>query len=232
MPARYALSYVPEKGSLLADFGRTWLGRDIDSSEFYEQPSIEGVTPERLSELTHWRRSDGLHGILKPPFQINPSSSLDGFLDTARLFSKFLKPVEIPQLEVNVIGKFIALTPTISSRELVDLASECVRIFEGFRQPVMIDMDRRYRKDKLTVYQNRMLKHWGYPYVMEEFRFFIPLTDRIEDDQERDACIDAITTLSKPAIRNPVRIQELTIMGQESRKDPMRIVERIPFGRS
>lgn len=232
MPARYALSYVPEKGSLLADFGRTWLGRDIDSQEFFEQPVVNGISVSRLAELTHWRRSDGLHGVLKPPFQINPGSSTNGFLDTAHLFAKFLKPVEIPQLEVNVIGKFIALTPTIASRDLVSLASECVRVFEGFRQPVNANMDRRYRQEKLTVYQNRMLKHWGYPYVMEEFRFFIPLTDRIEDDQERADCTAAITALSKKAIRNPVHIRHLTVLAQDSRRDPMGIVERIPFGRT
>ncbi len=36
MPARYALSYVPEKDSPLADFGRMWLGWDIFSSQFSE----------------------------------------------------------------------------------------------------------------------------------------------------------------------------------------------------
>lgn len=232
MPARYALSYVPEKDSPLADFGKTWLGRDIFSSEFTEQPKISRIKPERLAELTHWRRSDGLHGVLKPSFQLNPSASNNAFMATAKLFAKYMKVVEIPQLEVNVIGKFIALTPTIPSRELVALASECVRNFEGFRQPLTIDMDSRYRKEKLTVYQNRMLQHWGYPYVMEEFRFFIPLTDRIEDEVERTDIAAAVTALTKPAIRQPVQISALTILMQDSRKDPMGIVEHFPFGLS
>jgi len=229
MPARYALSYVPEQGSPLADFGRSWLGRDIDTAEQHEQPEIEGISKARLQELTHWRRSDGLHGVLKPPFQLNEGSSFNGLMDTAHLFAKFLDKVEIPQLEVNIIGKFIALTPTIASRQL---AGACVRVFEGYRQPIRIDMDQRYRHDKLTVYQKRMLKHWGYPYVMEEFRFFIPLTDRIEDDEERERVTAAITKLSKPVIKQPLSIRELTVIGQISRQDPMRIVTRIPFGRA
>lgn len=232
MPARYALSYVPEQDSPLAQFGRAWLGRDIDTAEQYEQPEIEGVSKERLQKLTHWRRSDGLHGVLKPPFQLNQGSSFNGLMDTAHLFAKFLDKVEIPQLEVNIIGKFVALTPTIASRQLVDLAGACVRVFEGYRQPIKVDMDQRYRQDKLTVYQKRMLKHWGYPYVMEEFRFFIPLTDRIEDDAEREKITAAITKLSKPVIKQPLSIRELTVIGQISRQDPMRIVTRIPFGRA
>jgi hypothetical protein len=96
----------------------------------------------------------------------------------------------------------------------------------------MIDMDSRYRKEKLTVYQNRMLQHWGYPYVMEEFRFFIPLTDRIEDEGERAEIAAAVTALTKPTIRLPVQISALTILMQDSRKDPMSIVEHFPFGLS
>jgi hypothetical protein len=232
MPARYALSYVPEKDSPLSNFGREWLGRDIDTAEELEQHQVPGVAKERLKELTHWRRSDGLHGVLKPPFHLNPGSSFNGLMDTAHLFAQFLEQVEIPQLEVNIIGKFVALTPTIASRQLVELASDCVRVFEGYRKPIMVDVDSRYRHDKLTVYQKRMLKHWGYPYVMEEFRFFIPLTDRIEDDEERNLITKAITKISKPVLKQPLSIRELTVLGQISRQDPMRIVTRIPFGRA
>lgn len=230
MPARYALSYVPEQGSPLAELGRTWLGRDIDSSFFFDQPVVPGITPDRLEKLTHWRRSEGMHGVLKPSFQLNPTSSLDSLVSMVRLFCKTQEPVHIPQMEVNVIGKFLALTPTIPSRQLVALAAECVRVFDGFRQPVLINMDDRYRSAKLTVYQKRMLKHWGYPYVMEEFRFFIPMTDRIEDDAEREKVTTAVTQISKPGIGETVHIRELTVLGQDSRQEPMRIIERVPFG--
>lgn len=230
MPARYALSYVPEQGTPLAELGRTWLGRDIYADLFLDQPEVPDITPERLETLTHWRRSEGMHGVLKPSFQLNPTSSLDALVDTVRLFCKYQEPVHIPQMEVNVIGKFLALTPTIPSRQLVALAAECVRVFEGFRQPILINIDDRYRADKLTVYQKRMLRHWGYPYVMEEFRFFIAMTDRIEDEAEREKITAAVTQISKPGIGETVHIRELTLLGQDSRQEPMRIIERIPFG--
>ena len=231
MLARFALSYVPQDRTPLAALGRMWLGRDIHSQETQDQPVVLGILPERLAELTKWRRSDGLHSVLKPSFQLNPAASLDSMVATAHILARNFEPVEIPQLEINVIGKFIALALTVPSRRIVELASQCVRVFDGYRQPLNIDLNARYLRDKLTVYQNRMLKHWGYAFVMEEFQFFIPLTDRIEDDQERHILTKALSKLCKPTIAYPVSIRALTIIGQEDRSKPMRVVETIPFGR-
>jgi len=231
MPARYALSYVPQDRTPLADLGRIWLGRDIHSEETQDQPTVLGIVPERLVELTKWRRLEGLHSVLKPSFQLNPRTTIDSMINTARFFAKNLEPVDIPQLEINVIGKFIVLAPTIPSRQIAELASQCVRVFDGYRQPLKIDVNSRYIRDKLTLYQTRMLQHWGYPFVMEEFQFFIPLTDRIEDDEEREILLKALSKLCKPAVASPVSIKALTIIGQENRNQPMRLIEIIPFGR-
>ena len=231
MPARYAISFVPENGTPLADLGRKWLGRDVYSSETQDQPIVLGLIPQRLAELTKWCRLDGMQSLLKPPFQLNPATNINGLVETAHIMARNLEAVEIPQLEINVIGKFIALTPTIPSRRIVELASQCVRVFDGYRLPLMLDLNTGYIREKLTVYQNRMLKHWGYPFVMEEFQFFIPLTDRIEDDTEREILTKALAQLCKPTIAHPVSIKALTLIGQESRKDPMRVIETIPFGR-
>ena len=231
MAARYAFSFVPENGTPLADLGRKWLGRDVYSSATQDQPIVLGVVPERLAELTKWRRHDGMHSLLKPPFQLNPATNINGLIETAHIMVRNLEAVEIPQLEINVIGQFIVLTPTIPSRRIVELASQCVRVFDGYRLPLMLDLNTGYIREKLTVYQNRMLKHWGYPFVMEEFQFFVPLTDRIEDDTEREILTKALAQLCKPTIAHPVSIKALTLIGQESRKDPMRVIKTIPFGR-
>ena len=75
MPARYALCFVPENGTPLADLGRKWLGRDIHSAETQDQPVIVGVSQERVAELTKWRRLDGMHSLLNnvifPRFEYN-----------------------------------------------------------------------------------------------------------------------------------------------------------------
>lgn len=189
------------------------------------------MTPERLGELTKWRRTHGLHSVLKPSFQLNPSASLESLVETAHFFAANLEPVEIPQLEINIIGKFIALAPTIPSRRIVEVVSQCVRAFNGYRLPLMIDLNVRYIRNKLTVNQSRMLKHWGYPFVMEEYQFFIPLTDRIEDDKDRNKKTKALAKLSNPTFAYPMSINALTVLGQNTRQEPMGLIERVPFGR-
>lgn len=231
MPARYAVCYAPEPESALANLGRTWLGRDVTSPDMFPQPEIPGFTPERLAKLTHWRRHEGLHCILKPSIQLGPRATESAFLASARVLSSILTPVVVPQLEISVIGKFIALTPTVASRELELLAVKCVRAFESYRQPINVNLDRRYRSEKLTVYQKRMMRHWGYPFVMEEFRFFIPLTDRIEDDDERERLTIPLLELFRPILGKAFPIKELCVFSQPERQAPMAVLERLPFGR-
>ena len=230
MPARYALSYVPPEGTSLADLGRLWLGRDIYSGEMQDQPFVSGLAPERIVELTKWRRLEGFHSVLKPSFQLSAGTTIEGMISTARILANNLEPVEIPQLEINVIGKFIVLAPTVPSPRIAELAAQSVRVLDGYRQPIEMDLNSRFLRDKLTLYQIRMLKHWGYPYVMEEFQFFLPMTDLIEDDKEREILGKALSKLCKPVIGDPFSINALTIIGQENRSQPMRLIETIPFG--
>ena len=150
----------------------------------------------------------------------------------SEFFSKLLVPITIPPMEIAVIGKFIALTPATSSPELEKLAGQCVRAFEAYRSPLSDEQVTAYRANKLTNHQDSMLVHWGYPYVMEEFRFHISLTERIDDIAERRALMMAVTDLAKPLTGKPVVIRDLAIFFQAERDHPMTILERIPFGRA
>lgn len=227
---RYAIYYAPEPGSVLDTLGRTWLGEN-DKAASPAAAKSSGVTPERLALLTEATRRYGFHGTLKPPFTLNPVASPEGLLAAARVFARSLAPVELPPLELAVIGKFIALSPIAESAALERLAAACVRAFEGYRLPLSQEQHNDYKRDKLTVHQEHMLEHWGYPYVMEEFRFHISLTDRIDEDAERDAVMDLLTPLARPVLGQPVFIRDLVVFGQDGIGQPMHTVERIPFGR-
>src|SRR5690606_18235244 len=174
----------------------------------------------------------GFHGTLKPPFELNALNRPDGLLAAARVFARSLAPVDLPPLELAVIGKFIALTPVAESAALERLAAACVRAFESFRTPLTEDQARDYKLNKLTVHQEQMLEHWGYPYVMEEFRFHISLTDRIDDERERQSVMELLTKLTQPVVGQPIRIRDLVVFAQDDVGQPMKPLERIPFGRS
>ena len=152
-------------------------------------------------------------------------------LSAARIFARSVAPIELPPLELAVIGKFIALTPTRSSAALENLAAQCVRTFEGFRVPLSAEQTAYYLRNKLTVHQTQMLEHWGYPYVMEEFRFRISLTDRIDDPTERAAMMKAVQQMTANIVNKPLVVRDIAIFLQTSGDKTMTVLERIPFGR-
>jgi Protein of unknown function (DUF1045) len=69
--------------------------------------------------------------------------------------------------------------PGAEAPELHALADAVVTGFDGFRaQPTEAELARR-DPASLTPRQRELLKAWGYPYVLDEFRFHLTLTDRI-----------------------------------------------------
>jgi hypothetical protein len=228
MSARYAIYYTPEEGSPLAVFGRTW----FDEKKNGNPKALANLNPKRLAEVSEATRKYGFHGTLKPPFSLNPSTSPESLLSAARVFARSLSPIEIPPLELAIIGKFIALTPTSQSAALEKLSAACVRAFEAYRVPLSDEQLTSYKQNKLTVHQEQMLEHWGYPYVMEEFRFHISVTDRIDDPHEREEIIDALEKLAGAVLSKPVPVREISVFTQASPDAPMVLLERIPFGRS
>ena len=90
---------------------------------------------------------------------------------------------------VSSISGFIAVVPTEPSDELIRFAADCVRAFDGFRAPLTPEDRARRRPGKLTERQRNYLDRWGYPYVMDEFRFHMTLTGRL-DNKRREAVLD------------------------------------------
>jgi putative phosphonate metabolism protein len=228
---RYAIYYAPEPDSALDTFGQTWLGHRGADALAAAIGNNSKVSVARIEQLTDSPRRYGFHGTLKPPFELNAANSPEGLLAAARVFARSRGAIDLPPLELAVIGKFIALTPIAESAALERLAAACVRAFEGFRTPLSKQQEEDYKLNKLTVHQEQMLEHWGYPYVMEEFRFHISLTDRIDDDDERHAVMELLTKLARPVLGQPIRIRDLVVFAQDSVGQPMKTLERIPFGR-
>jgi len=63
---------------------------------------------------------------------------------------------------------------------LHNFAADCVSVFDGFRAPMTPEDRARRNPSKLTSRQCDYLDRWGYPYVMEEFRFHMTLTGRLD----------------------------------------------------
>src|SRR3546814_3179533 len=73
-------------------------------------------------------------------------------------------------LRLVILDGFLALVPSGPSDALEALAAGCVQRFERFRAPPSALELARRRSNGLTPRQERNLKDWGYPYVLEDFR--------------------------------------------------------------
>ena len=228
-PERYAVYYVPPKDSALAEFGRTWLGIDIETGERVKHAKFKGITAKRLESLTASPRYYGFHGTLKAPFHLASHATLDGMLNAARLTAQRIKAVTIPPLEIAIIGKFLALTPKKSSPALEVMASGFVRSLDAYRQRKTAKELAQYRQSKLTVHQEQMLEHWGYPYVLEEFRFHLTVTDRIDDQAEREETRDKLEEVCADFLGKRTTIASVAICTQPAIDTYMRVVEHIPL---
>jgi hypothetical protein len=225
---RYAIYYAPEPGGALDTFGHTWFD-PVSAARLLAGTNLDA---KRITALSEGARRYGFHGTLKPPFELNPMCDENSLLTAARVFACSLSPIEIPPLELAIIGKFIALTPMSQSAALEKLAMACVRAFEAYRVPLTDAQIENYKQNRLTVHQEQMLEHWGYPYVMEEFRFHMSVTDRIDDAREREAVMAALEKLAAPVLGKPIMVRDLVVFAQAAADQPMAPIQRIPFGRS
>jgi len=140
-------------------------------------------------EITVDARRYGFHATLKAPLRLAPGRTPDEFDQAVAALAAKRRPVEIPALRLVTMDAFRVLVPTGGAHELRGLADAAVRALDPFRaQLTSADLARR-RPERLTRSQHDHLLRWGYPYVFEEFRFHMTLTDPIPDVDGRE--IDA-----------------------------------------
>ncbi|MDG4650147.1 DUF1045 domain-containing protein [Roseibacterium sp. SDUM158017] len=208
---RYGIYVVPEGGFYRA--GAAWLGWDSLRGEAAGQPAVDGL-PGDPADLTATPRKYGFHGTIKPPFRLAAGTDAAALDAAARAFCATRAPVEIPALEVRRLGGFVAVVPVEPSAALADLAAATVEALDPFRaRPDAAELARR-RKPGLTQRQDALLQSWGYPYVMEEFRFHLTLTGKLHRD-DADRARDALAAHFAPLLPAPFRIGSLCLMGED-----------------
>jgi len=225
--ARYAIYAAPPAGSALAVFGASWLGYDAETGRAVPPPIVAGLMPERWDELTRRARHYGFHGTFKAPFALADGTTAEDLAEAASAFAAGRAPFDLP-LGLARIGGFLALTPAEQRPALNDLANGCVEGFERFRRPETPEQVAK-RRAGLTARQSAHLDRWGYPYVFEDYRFHMTLTDPLPDD-ESDRLQAALAGLLEPLLALPLRIDALCLFRQADRAAPFRLIRRVPLG--
>lgn len=225
---RYAIYYLPEPGPL-ADFGAEWLGWDALDGRPRPHPALNGTAID-IAALTETPRKYGFHGTVKPPFHLAGGTSASDLRDAAAALCAEAAPVQLDGLELASLGRFLALRPEGDPAPLAALAARVVRDLDRFRAPPSEAELARRRNARLSPAQEANLTRWGYPYVMDDFRFHMTLTGSIADEGLRERTLAALTPLAAPVLPRPFRIDSLCLAGADD-SGRFRLIERLPLGR-
>jgi hypothetical protein len=204
MAPRYAIYFAPPPLTPLQVFGARILGYDAATGR-----SVPHY-PSLVDQVANWRllardpARYGFHATFKAPFELAP------FRTEAELLSEIERQ-----------------TPT----GLAELAQTLVERFDSFRAP-MSDAERaRRRPDRLTSRQRAYLEQWGYPFVLDEFRFHMTLAGPIEP-QQIDFVRDKLERLFRRKVADwdaPLAIDAMSVFKQPRRDGPFHILTRHTF---
>ncbi|MDL2400227.1 DUF1045 domain-containing protein [Rhizobium mayense] len=224
---RYALYFTPPKADPLTALAARWLGRDAFSGEIFSDKAI-GFVPEDHAEIIAEPSRYGFHGTLKAPFELAASVTERDLLDVATDFAARTPAFAIPELVLGQLGHFFALVPAMVYQPLQDFAAQVVKTFEPFRAALSDHDIVRRKPEGLTEPQRANLLRWGYPYVLDEFRFHMTLTGRVTT--ERQAGIhDLLRDRFSDHIGKPLAISGLAVFVEEERGAPFTVRSWLPL---
>lgn len=190
MTTRYALYFTPRAGTAWARFGDAALIGDA--------------------------RRYGFHATLKPPFRLARGASLADLQRDLDAYCARLTPFPLPPLQVARLDDFMALAPQAPEARLEAIAAHCVRAFDRYRAPLTGAELAKRRGRPLSQRQEDYLMQWGYPYVLEEFRFHLSLSGVLGPAEapqfaappEEPLVFDAISLMEEPAPGATFRLLE------------------------
>jgi putative phosphonate metabolism protein len=228
---RFALYWAPPSGSPLAALGAAWLGRDAAGGDPEARPVLPGFRPERLAELTAEPRRYGLHGTLKPPFALAPGTDDGQLIAALAVTARAMEPVQVPGFRLALLERFLALVPSAPCPALDALAARCVMDFDRFRRPPTEAELARRRSAGLSAREEEHLLRWGYPYVLDRFRFHVSLTGPLEA-AEAERLMPELAQHFAPVLGAPFEIGEIVLFAQFEAETPFSERGRFALGRT
>lgn len=220
---RYAIYFAAGADSALSRFGAELLGYDACTGNEMPFPR------EALEVAPDWRdvsadpRKYGFHATLKAPMALVSGRTEADLTAACAVFAGKARPLPVIRPVVDAISGFIAVTPAEPVDALQQLAADCVRDFESFRAALSVEDRARRRPEKLSERQRDYLDRWGYPYVMEEFRFHMTLTGRL-DAERRGPILEMLRARFATLKLDTIEIDRIALFRQDEAKARFRIV--------
>lgn len=224
---RYAVYYAPQY-TPLAQFGADWLGWDAIHGMSADHPDIAGL-PRPVAEITAAPRKYGFHATIKPPMRLAEGSSYDRVAQDLEALARKTRPVALAGLELTQLGRFLALTISGDASGLNVVAADVVKTLDRHRAPMTEAELLRRDTPGLTEAQRENLRTWGYPYVLDDYRFHMTLTGKLPK-AEASSLAETLKPVLLPLLPQPFIINALCIYG-EAEDGQFHHIESFPLGR-
>jgi putative phosphonate metabolism protein len=220
---RYAIYFAAGADSAVSRFGAELLGYDVYTGDEVPFPADASRVAPDWRDVTADPRKYGFHGTLKAPMALAPGRTEAELVAACAAFAGKARPMPSIRPVVDSISGFIAVIPTEPVGALQQLAADCVREFDDFRAPMTAEDRARRRPDKLTERQRDYLDRWGYPYVMEEFRFHMTLTGRL-DAERRGPILEMLRARFSALGLETLAIDRIALFKQDDARARFRFV--------
>jgi putative phosphonate metabolism protein len=224
---RYAIYFTPPEHDPLTRAASAWLGRDAFSGLPTTGDTPEGMDAAEFSFRTAEPRRYGFHATVVAPFQMNEMQNEEALFAA---FDRFCATQEAfpVSLEVKGILSFVAIMEAVQSRPLNAMAAAAVEFFQPYLAPLTEAEIARRKPEQLTSRQLLLLHRWGYPYVMEEFRFHMTLSNSLESAAHA-AMERAAQERFAPLLARPVEIGGLAMFYEPEPGAPFMVVRHRQF---
>ena len=219
---RAAVYATPAPGSELARLAGLWLGRDA-----FTGAATRASDPVRDPVMAEPARY-GFHATLRAPFRPNHDGSLDALSGRLAAFCAARPAPVIHALTLAQLGTFLALVPGEREPALHALEAEVLEAFEPFRAPLHADEIARRRPERLSERQREHLARWGYPFVLDEYRFHMTLTGSMQGPT--DAIRSGIERHFAPVLGRPLAVDGLGLFVEPTPGEAFRVHAFHSFG--
>ena len=223
--SRWAVYFAPPVDHPLWRAGSEWLGRDARFGEPDAPPARERVAAP-------WRY--GFHATLKAPCRLVEGASRHAWLADLQALAQRHAAFEMPPLHVAMLDDFLALRPIQPldpNHRVRRLADACVLDLDRWRAPADEAERSRRMRQPLSARQRANLQWHGYPYVLEDWRLHMTLSDSLMAVDE--GLVSSFRAQAQrhfaAAVRQPLRCDALCLFIEEVPAAPLRLLHRFPL---
>jgi putative phosphonate metabolism protein len=228
---RFAIYFVPAAYTALYRFGAAVLGYDCYTGEGVARPSGLGLTEAEWDRLAAEPRTYGFHATLKAPFRLRAGLDQVELIEAVQSLAVSFPTIPMIDPVVGIIDGFVAIIPNAQSPPLDRLAAECVTALDQFRAPLESHERNKRLAADLSERQIASLDRFGYPYVLDDFRFHMTLTGRVAP-QERAAIRGLLQDAFGQLVGNsPVPIDRVVVLQKDDLTARFRVLAEAPITR-